>query len=428
MSLSSPSIPSIVYMFYIGFNYLGIPLLYFYMVEHLYNLGIQERGNIWFLWLMSSTCLLLMLMGFLYAKEVCNLKSQNYHTVSYENRRVGNFEVIIVLFVCVLIFIRYSHIAHVIPFVELFQGNASDVIQLRSDVQLFSGKMWRYEVFFRNVLPFVSYYLFALLLMRKTCTTFILFMFSWSLTCFVSIMNFHKGPIAYFFMGLFLVYIIKNQKKITFRNVLVTSTIILTVLISEYALFMGKNIAPKLVANPVKRLLAGQIGSAYFYLKMFPLDHDFLYGKGLPNPAGILPFEHFSTAKRVQDYIKPDLREKNRHGSSPAVYWANTYANWGVLGAFLVSFFVGVIIFAIHWYVARGKLTPLRIALIVWFALHLSSISVTSLGKFLVDTDLIAVLFCALFIKYGPVIRRGAIKSSDYRQIQEMKNSLKEDA
>lgn len=411
LSLSRPSIPSIVFTFYIGFNYLGIPLLFFYKVKHLYNIGVQDRDVIWFFWLMSSICLLLLLLGFLYAKEIFKLNVKSYETFSYEKHSVEKFEIIIILFLCLVIFIRYYTIANVIPLVELLKGGDIDPSQLRSDVSFFPGKMWRYRLFFRDVLPFISYCLLALLLVQKSRTTFILFVFTLLFTSFVSLMNFHKAPIIYFLIGLILVYLIKNQKKITLRNVLIPSVIVVAVMMSTYLLFTDKKIEPRLLLSPFKRVLSGQIGSAYFYLKMFPKDYDFLYGRGmLPNPGGILPFESFPITKRIQDYKKQDLRERGIHGSSPAVYWASAYADFGIPGAFFASFVLGVIIFAVHWFVSRGKLTPLKTALIVWLAIHLSKISVTSLGKFMLDVNLLAILICSAFITYGPSLRRVTLK------------------
>lgn len=419
LSLSTPSIPSIIYIRYIVMNYLGIPLLYFYTISHLYNLGVQDRNLILFFWLMSSVCLLLLLFGFLYSRKIFGLDIYQ-KAVVVKDQKVEYFEVILILFFCLLVFLRYYSIANVVPLVELIKGNVTNPRLLRAEVGLFPGKIWRYNLIFQGVLPFVAYYLFALCLLRKSLVRISLFSITFLLTSFVCLMNFHKAPIGLFFIGLFLVYIFKNQIQISFRNSVLPLIVVLVSMMAGYVFFMGGKIESKLVVRPFRRALGSQIASGYFYLKMFPEDHDFLYGSGmLPNPGSVFPFEPFNIAKRVQYYKKQHLVEGVVRGSSPAVYWASAYANFGILGAIFISFFVGVVIFAIHWLVSRRQLTPLKIGLIVWLAIHLSSIAGTSLSTFVFDIQLVVILFCYAFIKYGPILRGFVFKGYLFSGLKE---------
>jgi len=413
LSISRLSIPSIVYIFYMSFNYLGLPLLYFYKIDTYYNMGVNDKDIIWELLIMASMCLLLMLLGFLFTREVLDLKADD-EKHEYEINNVKIFEIIILLLVCFGIFVHYLKNAYVIPIIELIEGNAVDLKQLRSDVHLFSGKMWRYDLIFKQVLPFISYYLLASTLFRRSPSAVILLISSSVFTAFVSLMNFHKAPIVYYIFGLLLVIIFKKRNRIRLYNMIIPTIIITIIMMGTYVFFMEKRIDTRLVLSPIKRVLTGELASAYFYLKMFPEEHNFLYGKSLPNPGGILYFEHFPTSKRVQDYIKPEYRAKGLHGSSPAVYWADTYANFGITGAFFISFFIGVIIYGIHWFFSKGRVTPLKVATMAWLAIHLSSISLTSLGKFIVDTDFIGILICIVIIKYGSLIRQYCVEATCY--------------
>jgi len=408
LKLTRITIPSIVYISFVLINYLGLPLLYFYMFPDYYNLGVRDRELIWRLWFMSSACLLLMLMGFLFAKNVLKFQPLPYILPYYKNYVTAKFEVIIILVLSLVVFIRYYNLAY-IPLLELIKGNVTDMFQARSDVNLFPGKMWRYQLVFRSILPFISYYLFALCLMRRPSKPIILLGLTFFFTLFVNLMNFYKGPIVHLLVGLFFVYILQNKKSINIRYILIVGFCLLFVTMTSYVVFMNKTINPRLALSPVKRVLTGEISSAYFYLKMFPEYHDYLYEKSLPNPGGILPFEHYETAKRVQDFIRPDLREMGKHGSSPAAFWVGIYAGFGKAFTFFVSFCVGVLIFSIHYLVSKGRLTPLKIALIAWMALHYSKLSVTFLGKYVIDTNLIAILMCYVLIKYGVHFRKLAV-------------------
>jgi hypothetical protein len=412
LSLTTPSIPSVVYIYYIGFNYLGLPLLFFYKVEHLFNLGVQDKSLLWFLWGMSACCLLLMLGGFLYAKTILidSTSTSNIQLTQEYRPRIPYFEIGLILCLILIIFLRYKGKAEIIPLVELIKGNYESLNLLRSEAQHFSGKAWRYKLFFYDALPFVTYYLFSLVLVFRSFKSMPFILVAFISACLLSIMNLHKGPILHFFIGLIIVHLIYKRKPVSLLKILMFSIMGFSIIISTYVFFMDKEIGPKLLLTPVKRIFAGQIGSAYFYLEIFPDYQDFLYGKSFPNPGGILPFESTSLAKQVQDYIKPDLRGTGVQGSSPAVYWAEIYANFGAWAALMGSFLVGIFLFTIHWLLNKAVMTPLKIALIAWLAVHYGQLSVTSISTYLLDTSLFAVLLCYLMFRFGPDIRDNIIR------------------
>jgi hypothetical protein len=206
-------------------------------------------------------------------------------------------------------------------------------------------------------------------------------------------------------IGHLVVYLVLRCKPITIFKIVVSFMIGFSIIMAGYVIFMGKPLNTKILTAPAKRVVGGQIGAAYFYLKIFPGERDYLYGRALPNPSGIFPFEPISLAKQVQDYMRPGLRDRNIHGSAPAAYWVNLYANFGRYVPIFVSFIIGILLYALPWFMLKEPLSPLKIALIAWLALHYAKISVTSLGTFITDVKLFAVICCYLFLKYGPSTR-----------------------
>jgi oligosaccharide repeat unit polymerase len=305
----------------------------------------------------------------------------------------------IILSLGFIIFLFYYNSANIIPIFELFRGTDLALNRLRSDVQGFEGRRYIYQIYFRDVLPFISFYLFALIIRQKSKKIILLFLITFLFTSLINLMNFQKGPIGFYVLGLFMVYFVIQDKNISLKNMVVLSMIVIPLFMALYITFMGRDIDKSLVLTPFRRILTGQNASAFFHLKMFPEHEQYLYGRSFPNPMGILPFKNYELSKNVQDFMKPTLREKGIHGSAPAVYWAGMYANFGVIGALFSSFLLGAIIYIIHLMLSKGPLNPLTAALITWMSLHLALVTITSINRVIIDPNLIGVLISYFFCK-----------------------------
>ena len=137
---------------------------------------------------------------------------------------------------------------------------------------------------------------------------------------------------------------------------------------------------------------------AYFYLEVFPEQHDFLYGQSFPNPSGIFPFTPYKLAVEIHQVISPDIVNKGVIGSAASVYWVEMYANFGTLGVLFAPVFVGVWLYLITYIIDMLESTPLKIALTVWLALHLSHLSISFLSKYFFDIYLIGLVIFFLII------------------------------
>ena len=145
----------------------------------------------------------------------------------------------------------------------------------------------------------------------------------------------------------------------------------------------------------LSRVLTGHIEPAYLYVETFPKYNDFLLGKSLPNPGGILPYE-----PERSSHIIGDRQNTNEmvQTTAPTAFWADAYANFGWFGVFTIPFFVGYVIYLADRIFLGRIPNPLTISLYVFSIVHYSKISVTTLGNYIVDLYLIGVILVSIII------------------------------
>jgi len=173
----------------------------------------------------------------------------------------------------------------------------------------------------------------------------------------------------------------------------------------------------------MSRAFAGQIQPLYHYLEIFPMKVDYLLGRSLPNPMGILPFEHYNLTVEVMNIVQPWHLEMGVVGTMPTFFWGEMYANFGYFGVVLPPLIVGVVVCLFADLLDRLRPSPLVIAVIVWFALHIKNLSATSLSNYLLDfisfSMLIFLLLSLLFIGCGRfAFSRRAIRAKNIRTLE----------
>ena len=189
---------------------------------------------------------------------------------------------------------------------------------------------------------------------------------------------------------------------------------LLAILVLFYIYFMGSSDAGSALLSILSRVFTGGIAPAYYYLEHFPNMVDFLLGKSLPNPGGLLPFEPYHLTAEASFWIYPDNAIKGIVGSAPTVFWGELYANWGIFGVLLIPFFVGIGVFIISYLVDKLESTPLKVGFIVWLALHLKNLSESGISGFLADTYFVIIFILILLIT--ALANSGRIKYKSFRR------------
>lgn len=220
----------------------------------------------------------------------------------------------------------------------------------------------------------------------------ILFIVSFSLSSFISIMATEKAPFFWLLVSLFLVFIIvKYNSKMTIKKFIIFSILLFIgmVVIYYYMYWESDKDILHAINTVTSRIFAASIQPAYHYLEFFPIQKDFLYGRSFPNPKGIFPFETFNLTQEIMNFAQPEHLTSGIVGTMPTIFWAEAYANFGLIGVFIVPFIVGVIIWIISYYINKIENTPVKVALYVWLILHFKNLSITGFSDFIIDFYLI---------------------------------------
>lgn len=388
------SIPVFLIISMFVYAYSGIFPLYFGWDEYRYNMGVQDRVLIFQVLIFSIISIVGLLAGFTYAKIV--LKMNNFQKFDYI-RQISRKELLVLVgligFCFFVLFIYLSKIPAIALFVALSEGPSSDSQLARSLMgNDFAGKYHWYSLIMHDLFNIVTFALFSAFLITKKKIIFFLFLVAFLGSSFTAVMATEKAPFAGILIGLLLVYGITLLKgKIPIKATIIVLAILFSSLIIFYIFFMGSADGFSAFSSIFSRALAGSIQPAYHYLEFFPYHQDFLLGRSFPNPGGILPIEPYRITVEVMNWVSPN--DKGVVGSMPTVFWAEAYANFGVLGPILVSFIIGTVVYAIYYFVDKIENTPLKIGFFVWLMQHYKNLSATGFSGYLVDFYLIMLIF-----------------------------------
>lgn len=388
------SVPVFLIIAMFVYAYSGLLPLYFGWDEYRYNMGVQDRALIFQVLIFSIVSIVGLLAGFTYAKVV--LKLNNFQKFDYI-RQVSRKELLIlvslVAFCFFVLFVYLSKVPTVALFVALSDGASSDSHLARSLMgNDFAGKYHWYYLIMHHLFYIVTFALFSAFLLTKRKILLFFFVIAFLGSSFSAVMATEKGPFAQILIGLLLVYgITLLKRKIPIKATIILLTVLFSSLTAFYIFFMGSADVFSAFTSIFSRALAGSIQPAYHYLEFFPHHQDFLMGRSFPNPGGILPIETYRMTVEVMNWLNPN--DKGIVGSMPTVFWAEAYANFGILGVVFVPFMIGVILYAAYYLVDKIENTPIKIGFFVWIMQHFQTLSKTGFSGYLIDFYLIMLLF-----------------------------------
>jgi oligosaccharide repeat unit polymerase len=404
ISLLQISIPSILFLFSFLFSYLGILPLYYQWDEYRAAVGIVDKDILLKIFLVSSLSILITAFGIFFTRHFLNLKPIRYRPPKGGLSVLSMAMIFLISIVCTLILVFYVQQIHDLPLFAVFSGDHGKAALLRSSaVNAFAGKYHRYYLFFGKILPFASYLLLASALVNRRILSFLIFSLVFLISLFASVMLLEKAPSAELILGILLVYLlIKKNGSFPLKYFVKVSICLFMILIPSYIYFSGSETTISAIKSILSRIFTGNLHAAYYYFEIFPGQHEYLYGQSFPNPAGIFPFENFNLPVEVSKYAFPDIAKKGIVGSAPTTFWAEMYVNFGLMGPLMVSFIIGIAVYALHVLLSKLEDSTIKVALITWTSLHIKNLSMTSLSSFIFDTYMIAILVIAstlLFIE-----------------------------
>lgn len=392
ISLFKPSIPMVFFWSYLILSYAGFPFMVFEFVSSAAWINVTNSSIIILTWFYSAVSLILVAVGIVIAKYILKIDISTKKSIN-KNMDVSIVAVIILCFISgIALLIYIQNVPSIALFEYLQYGNEADIALSRSNATNALTGAWRYQFFTTHITPFLSYATLAALVMTSRKKYLFVFIIAFILSSFATVMNFTRSAFPIYFSSVLFVYMLSKNTLISFRVITAGLFVVMPFLLYIFAIIAKTDIVST-VRLVVERLLAGTPEAAYFYVIIFPNDLDYLYGLSLPNPGGILPFEHFRLSVFVSQYIwnfatvyGGGVRE-NVVGSAPAMFWTEMYANFGLSGIIISSLIFGGVLWTIHAYVSRLPTHPIVYALITYIAFYIRPVSTSFLSNIMVPVE-----------------------------------------
>ena len=420
------SIPGILMLEMLIYQYIGYPTLFFYLDDYR-AVFIQDRAIVWQMFLWSVYSISMILLGFVVARRVMgplHLPKQynSFHHYFVSSRPTEELIVFTLFGLSLAVLFLYISKVGVNNLAILAAVGWLDIDTsskaLRSAMgNAFEGKYHWYRLFMRDFLSIASLAFFAHWLMRRRRISALIFIASFLMAGFSMLMATEKGPFLQYLVSLLMIYvIIKKDGRLPLKLIFLLTPFGLLVMGWMYVYFMNSPSIWEGIHNGFSRIITGQMNGLYHYLEIFPKAANYLHGLSFPNPGGIFPWQPYSLTVEVMNIVKPELEAKNIVGSMPTFFWGEMYANFGYLGILIPPFFVGYLIYALNIFIFRLFMSPLVLALFVWALLHFSNLANTGLSGYVLDTTLL-IMAIFLFLALG-IQGRGAIRYRNKRPSQ----------
>ncbi|WP_272656326.1 MULTISPECIES: oligosaccharide repeat unit polymerase [unclassified Providencia] len=289
------------------------------------------------------------------------------------------------------------------PMYLLFKsGNVVDAFYARQTENNDSGFFKEQHIkFLTNEIGFFwTVFLYCNVIFKKRFK--LLFLVSFLVLSMTLASNLSKGGVIFLISSLGIIYLYKNNKRLTFSWLLLGSMFIISIasLVQYYLLPNEGGFDFFTISGAVlSRITTGQLAPSYYVLD-FIHNSDYLYGTSLPNPKSILPFTYFDLETKTWELMNTYRSALGLTYKNPTVFWADGYANFGFLGVILYSIIIGFIFVIIDTYFFRKKELELSdLALLIYLSFHYARLSGKSLGPFLWDLNLIFVLLFYITLK-----------------------------
>jgi hypothetical protein len=345
--------------------------------------------------------------------------------LKYKNKERKSFSVnkgglkYIYIFVA-LILLGYTSTLETIPLFYLLSGDSLGASIARSLVtKEYEGpKIFYY--FFRVIVDYVLIFIVVNEFYRKKKITLRLLIIVF-ISVFVAILDTQKYPAVNILLMLFLAIYTHRNIFLKFKSglsVFVNLKVISAVLVAYLAIGLLWGIGsgrifdkplPEQVsvvmdsANSMvgDRLLFGQNRMLYATYEIIPYKYDYFYGRTLPNPLRILPYEPVVLSYLTFDEVHPEMIGGNIRGSGPVVFYSTIYANFGIVASFAAMFAFGMFMQFVN-----NKLVSNDRYLIAYRFIWLNYITLFSLSFDPIYNSerfyFIMLIYVVLFVKFKP--------------------------
>ena len=411
VSASIFTLPSLTLTFFILYQYLG--LIFFYWDFNNINLPLMNnKETVIYLWFVITYTLLGLLAGIaIFRFIIGKVKTFNEITYGLSTAPVlRSKSLLLSLFLLIFSAVIFTLYIQQIGFQRLaltavLAGTSADLSFLRSEMgNNFSGSYHWYSIGMRSLAIF-GYLIIFLRYIRTQQKSLFFHLFFGTITIYLFFSLFsalEKGPLSQFIVAIYLCYIVSKKRGVhNIRNILILFFMIFLIFNTFIMLAYPQTSTFDSFMVLIRRLLLGQLTTAYWYLELFPNKIPFLYGMSFPNPGSVLPHDPVSIGKLISSIVYPELTQRGIVGSAPTAFWGEMYANFGIVGVLLFPVLVGFLLCSINnLLIGSSKLSDWRIVLIVLISLRYKSLSETGLFAFIFDLEVITALVIFLLFSY----------------------------
>lgn len=399
--INQVSLVNVTVVAFFIFSVVGTFPLFYFLDDYRYGIGVQDKNIILVVLFYSCVSIVVFLFGVIFVRRVMLLKPVLFRSAEIGELNSSQQLALVFVFVfCLSILCLYLSNVDQVAVFTVFTDGVEQANIVRSDMgNSFSGRYHWYKLVmydFGNMLTFLC---FAVWLKAKRMFSLIAFIATFLYSTFVAVMSIEKAPFVWLLAGLFFVYfLVRSDGFIPIKKIIFFAALLVIILMFFFASFYGAENITSSFFSVLSRAFAGSIEPAYFYLKIFPENKEFLYGQTLPNPAGIFPFEPYRYTVEVANWVYPSLEERGIVGTMPTVYWGEAYINFGLAGVVFIPFIVGVMLGLFSYLLSMLEINPLSIAFFVWLILIVKDLSVSGFSSVFVNIYLYFGCFLFLFL------------------------------
>jgi oligosaccharide repeat unit polymerase len=217
-----------------------------------------------------------------------------------------------------------------------------------------------YRLIGLTIAPILTFASFSRFFRNKSVKNFCLFILFLGFSLFFTTLNLNKSSIAYIILGLIVVSGLINLK-IGPKKLLLSFGLIFLTLILTFKITIPDRSIKSTVLNIFGRITISQTYGNYISLYLFPKHKNHIGFRSLTKQIKLLGIEPKERASRVMmKKVNPKGVKEGTAGYIVSTFFAEAWANWGLLGLILSPIVVGFILqFVISFliYLPKSEIT-----------------------------------------------------------------------
>jgi hypothetical protein len=397
-NLNSVNLLSVYFYFHLIYIYIGIGYVFINNDWVLEFANLTDKEVIWSIFLYNCLSLTLLAASAVFSRRIIPVFKFDVFMPSAVHPRF--FLALLVGFlICSLVYVVYIS-AFSIDQIVLFNLDLSksELDAMRSAMGAdFKGKYHWYEAFMRGGLSYVLYCTYILFLSDSRLRHRVGFYVVLAVTVFSFVSSGEKGSVINVIIGLLFCKLM-FQYKGKFAVKVLAKYFVLIVFLLYFIFWAILDPHSNVLQALFYRLFIGFVEGLYYHVELIPSKVGFILGATFPNPGGFMPYEPVPLARDI--YAMSASHVDGVTGSFPTIFWAEAYANYGMIGVALLSVFVGVYLGVYNGIISRFTGSISGVGFYVWSCVHYSTLAYGGLSWIFFDVKFLVVATMFYFVRY----------------------------